>query len=831
MNDSPETCSLPGESKVPLQKTDFFKVSGMGCAACAARIEKVLSHAPGVFEASVNFAAQKLKVTYDPQKISPEDIATLVKKEGYELIAPRAQRETALVTISGMSCAACAARVEKALSKIPGVFEASVNLASAKARIIYDPRLTGPPQFREAIEKEGYQLLELSPESGTLLASSEAERLSGLKRRLLVAWSLGPLIFFLSMEKVFPVVSQIPPDLRRVILFVLTCPVEFYAGWEFLKGAFEGLRHRRADMNTLVSLGTLSAFAYSAIVTFWPEPFVSAGLPLHVYYDSAAMIIAFVLLGRYLETRARGRATEAVRKLLSLTPAMARVIREGQEVEVPAEALLPGDLVFVRPGERLPADGVIIEGETAIDESMLTGESLPVEKAPGAKVIGGTLNLYGAFRFRVEKVGQETTLATIARLVEEAQGSKARIQRLADKVAGVFVPIVLSIAALTLAVWLLLGPEPRLTNALLSFVSVLVIACPCAMGLATPAAVMVGTGRAAETGILVKNALALEEGARVRVCLFDKTGTLTRGRPEVRGIFPAKGQKAEELLRLAAALEVHSEHPLSKAIVEAARGLELPKVQNVSAHPGQGLTGDLKGHRLLVGKPDWVRERASVPQVLQEKMASEAASGRTVILVALKDEVLGFLTIADTLRPEAKGVVRELKELGLKVMMITGDNQPTAAAIARELALDDFLAEVMPQAKAKKVRELQKRGLSIMMVGDGINDAPALAQADLGVALSSGTDIALESADVALMREDLRLVPQTISLCRATLRIIKQNLFWAFGYNVLAIPLAAGLFYPLFGWRLNPMVAAAAMAMSSVSVVTNALRLKKTALR
>ena len=645
-----------------------------------------------------------------------------------------------------------------------------------------------------------------------------------------MAWGLSPFIFVLSMEKLFPWISGIPLETRHLILFFLATPVEFYAGWEFLSGALRGLLHRTADMNTLVSLGTLSAYLYSAVVTFLPKAFLKAGLPLHVYYDSAAMIIAFVLLGRYLEVRARGRASEAVRRLLSLSPPVARVVRGDREIEIPAEALVPGDVVVVRPGERVPADGVILEGQTALDESMLTGESLPVEKGPGARVIGGTLNLYGVFRFRVEKVGRETVLATIARLVEEAQGSKARIQRLADRVAGIFVPVVLTIATVTLAFWYLLGPEPRLTNALLSFVSVLVIACPCAMGLATPAAVMVATGRAAELGILVKNALALEEGARVTVCVFDKTGTLTRGKPEVKGIFPAPGWNEDEVLRLAAALERHSEHPLSKAVVEAAEGLTLPEALEIEAEPGRGLSGKIDGERIKVGKSDWVSLQGEIPRELKTKLDREASAGRTVVLVARGSKIIGGLSLADALRPEAGEVVKELKALGLRVVMLTGDHQATAEALSRELALDDFMAEVLPEDKARRVRELKAAGHRVMMVGDGINDAPALAEADLGVALSSGTDIALESADVALMRADLQLVPLTVRVCRATLRVIKQNLFWAFGYNVLAIPIAAGLLYPLWGLRLSPPIAAAAMALSSVSVVANALRLKKISL-
>ncbi|QJA05392.1 copper-translocating P-type ATPase [Thermosulfurimonas marina] len=733
-------------------------------------------------------------------------------------------RTEGLFRVGGMSCAACAARIEKALSRLPGVSEAAVNFAAGTVRVVYDPTRTGPEDFQRAIEEEGYQFLGAVEEGR---AAKEDQRLSELRRRLLVAWVLAPPIFILSMERLFPWVRNFPLEGRHLVLFFLATPVEFFAGWEFLRGAAKALAHRAADMNTLVALGTLAAYLYSAAVTFFPGAFRAAGLPLHVYFDSAAMIVAFVLLGRYLEVRARGRASEAVKRLLSLAPPTARVVREGKEQEIPAEELVPGDVVVVRPGERIPADGIILEGHTTVDESMLTGESLPVEKGPGAWVIGGTLNQYGVFRFRVEKVGRDTVLATIARLVEEAQGSKARIQRLADRVAGIFVPVVLVLAGITLGVWYFLGPEPRLVNALVSFVSVLVIACPCAMGLATPAAVMVATGRAAELGVLIKNALALEEGARVTTCVFDKTGTLTVGKPRVQTPFAASGESPEAVLVLAAALERHSEHPLSQAVVSAVEGKTLPEAREVQAEPGRGLTGLVEGARIRVGRPEWIRLEAEVPSEVEARLAEEARAGRTVILVARDQQVIGGLSLADTLRPEAREVVQELRNLGLRVLMLTGDNQATAQTMAQELALDDFLAQVLPEEKAGKIAELQARGERVLMVGDGVNDAPALARADLGVALSSGTDIALESADAALMRPDLRLVPLTVRLCRATLRVIKQNLFWAFAYNVLAIPVAAGVFYPFFGLRLNPAIAAAAMAFSSVSVVTNALRLKK----
>ncbi len=821
----PQTREVTSSASPPPEglKKAFYKVSGMSCAACASRIEKVLKSLPGVAEAQVNFATETAEILYDPAKISPAILEKRVKEEGYELRSSEEGLRQVSFRIGGMSCAACAARIEKALSKIAGVKEARVNFAASQGQVLFDPGLVNISLLQKVIEEEGYQFLGLVTEK----IFSEEDRLSALRKRLWVAWGLAPLVFFLSMPGLFPWVEKISLPWRFYLLFSLTTPVQFYAGGEFLKRAWTALKHRSADMNTLVSLGTLAAYFYSSVVTFFPGIFLRAGLPLHVYFDSAVMIIAFVLLGRYLEVRARGRATEAVRKLLSLAPPTARVIRNGLEQEVPATSLLPGDVVIVKPGERLPADGVIIEGRSALDESMLTGESLPVEKGPGDKVIGGTLNTHGILKIRVEKIGKDTVLATIARLVEEAQGSKAKIQRLADKVAGIFVPLVLLIATLTFLIWYFWGPSPKLTNALLSFVSVLVIACPCAMGLATPAAVMVGTGRAAQEGILVKNALALEEGAKVKACIFDKTGTLTKGQPEVREIIPAPGQKLETVLKVAGALEKHSEHPLSRAIALKAKHFSPFEAQKMRAEVGFGILGEIKGKPAGVGKKELLQKFGlEIPGELFKASSRLAQKGQTVVWVFWGPQILGLISLADSPRPEARETIRALQAMGLKVYMLTGDNFLTAQAVASELGVDDFWAEVLPAEKSRKIEKLRQK-VRVAMVGDGVNDAPALAAADLGIALSSGTDIALEAADVALMRPDLRLVPKAIRLSRKTLRIIKQNLFWAFAYNVLAIPLAAGLLYPFYGLRLSPAIAAAAMAMSSVSVVTNALRLKR----
>ncbi len=741
--------------------------------------------------------------------------------------------ERLTLDITGMHCASCVARIETALKQVPGVQEASVNLATERATVAFDPAAAPREKLLEAVAAAGYEA-RVSERAPALSAPAERDRAQAqLRRRLLLGLLLTAPVSVLSMA-----FGDFPG--RSPLLLLLTLPVWLYCGWPFHAGALKNLRHRAANMDTLVSLGTTAAFFYSIAASF------VLGRAEEVYYDTTAVIITLILLGRYLEQRARARTGEAIRRLLELQPQTARVVRNGAEVEVAIGEVAAGDMVVVRPGERLPVDGEVLEGASAVDESMLTGESLPVDKKPGDLVTGATLNAHGALRYRATRVGQDTTLAQIVRLVEQAQGSKAPIQRLADRVAGGFVPVVIVIALVTFGGWMLLGAG-GLAAALIHAVAVLVIACPCAMGLATPTAIMVATGKGAESGMLIKGGESLEKACQLTTIVLDKTGTLTRGRPEVTDIVPL-GISEEELLRLAAAVEAHSEHPLGRAVVRAAeQRLEraagvgqlnvlqagkapvpqtgrpwLPLSSEFTALPGFGARASVNGHAVVVGTRELLRREGADPTPLEERLKALEDQGKTALLVAQDARAMGILAVADTLQPEAPEAVAALKALGLEVLMITGDNRRTALAIARQAGIGEaqVLAEVLPQDKARRVEELQRQGKVVAMVGDGINDAPALAQADIGMAMGTGTDVAIEAADVTLVGGDLRAIVRAIQLSRRTVRTIQQNLFWAFVYNVIGIPLAA------LGY-LNPMVAAAAMALSSVSVVTNSLRLRR----
>jgi len=751
--------------------------------------------------------------------------------------------------VRGMHCAACVGKVERALTGVPGVDAAAVNLATERATVEWDPARADARALTSAVAAAGYELADApapatpGDETQDREQAARAAEQRRLQARVLVGVVLSIPIVLGSMTEIFP---RAPAWLANPwTLLLLATPVQFWVGADFHRGFLRDLRYRSASMSTLVSLGTNAAYFFSLAVTLWPHVFMDLGaMP---YYETAAVVITLVALGRWLEARARGRTSEAIRRLVSLAPRTARVLRDGGEVDVPTADVAVGDLVRIRPGERVPVDGEVVEGASTVDESMLTGESLPVEKRPGTSVASGTVNRTGSFVFRATRVGAETTLARIVRLVEEAQGSRAPIQRLADRVAAVFVPVVLALAAATFVGWWAFGPSPSLLYALTNTVAVLVIACPCAMGLATPTAIMVATGRGAEQGVLVKSAAALETLARVDTMVFDKTGTLTVGRPVVTDVVAApgvsemavqaaggstpeaSGEMIDHVLAFAAAAEQGSEHPIGEAIVARAkeRGLPMPAVAGFTTVPGQGIDALAPEGRLLLGNRALMEARGVDVSALAPRAEALAQAGKTVVYLAVAFRPLGLVAVADTLKPEARAVVAALRQRGIEVAMLTGDDRRTAAAIAREADVDRVLAEILPEDKAREIARLRESGRRVAMVGDGINDAPALAQADVGIAMGSGTDVAIEAADVTLMRGNLPAVVAAVDLSRRTIRIVKENLVWAFGYNVVLIPVAAGLLYPLWGVLLSPILAGAAMAFSSVSVVTNSLRLKR----
>ncbi|HEV2357777.1 MAG TPA: heavy metal translocating P-type ATPase [bacterium] len=733
--------------------------------------------------------------------------------------------------IEGMTCASCVRRVEKSLLKVDGVGAATVNLAAAKARVAFDPGVATVDALRAAVERAGYGVapapggapVEGAPPEGGEPALDRG--LDDLRRKWVTSLVLGA-----AMMALMYLPLRLDPTLWAPVLLIAASVVQFWAGGVFYSAAWAAGRHGGATMDTLVAVGTGAAYGYSAFITLWPSLARRWGAPFHLYYDSAVIIIALILLGRWLERRAMRQMSAAIRALAALQPRTARVIRDGAERDIPVESVQVGDHVRVRPGEKVPVDGIVLEGEAAVDESMLTGESLPVGKAPGATVIGATLNRSGSLVFRAMKVGRDTTLAQIVRLVEEAQASKAPVQRLADAIAAVFVPAVLVVTLLTFAGWLLLGPEPRFIHALTAAIAVLIIACPCALGLATPTAIMVGTGKAAGLGILIRGGEALEQARRVTGIVLDKTGTLTLGRPEVVHVLTAGDVGEGDLLRYAAAAERGSEHPLGEAILARARalGLELPPAEQFRSVAGKGITAVVDGRRLALGNRALMEELGAALDGLAERAGAMARAGATPMFVALDGRGAGLIAVADRIRPDARDAVAQLRALGLDVWMLTGDHRLAAEALAADAGIppDRVLAEVAPRQKAEQVKTLQAAGQVVAMVGDGINDAPALAQADLGIAIGTGTDVAMAASDVTLVGGDLRNIVAAIALSRKTVGVIKEGLFWAFAYNVVLIPVAMGALYPFFHVLLSPVLAAAAMAMSSVSVVTNALRLR-----
>lgn len=728
-----------------------------------------------------------------------------------------------------MTCAACVRRIEQALETLPGVNEVAVNLATGRATIYHNDDWAGIEAAKSAIEAHGYEFLDVY--ESTRADPLEAYRLQEMRQlrwRFIAGAILSTIIFLASMPHWLPVLDHVPRGLVHVVLFILTSFVIMAIGGPFFRGAWRALRQKTADMNTLIALGTGSAYLYSAWVTFFPIHLSSMSPHPHVYYDSAAIIITLVTLGRLLESRARRLTGSAITGLFDLRPVTARVSRATGEDVIPVEQIQVGDLIICGPGERIATDGIVVSGQSVVDESLLTGESLPVVKRPGDEVYGGTVNQTGVFTFRASRIGKDTALGQIIRTVERAQGSKAPVQRLADRVAAIFVPIVLLIAIVTFFLWLLFAPRETWEWAISSFISVLVIACPCALGLATPTAVMVGIGIGAKQGILIKSGETLEKTARLTLCMFDKTGTITTGQPEVTEIVPAPGIHTTELMRVAISLEKLSEHPLGQAIVRAGEknGVTHVPVEDFSALPGEGVIARLNGSTYLAGTRALMNRHHIDVETWAEVEKRLASAGNSTIYIAGESGVMGIIGIADVPRDSAKEAVSELKWLGLKVAMITGDSEGVARTVGDQIGITEVFAQVRPVDKAKIVTEKKQSGEKVAMVGDGINDAPALATADVGVALGSGTDIAMESAEIVIMTRNLRSIPEAVRLSRETFRTIKQNLFWAFIYNILGIPIAAGILYPWTGMVISPEIAAAAMAMSSLSVVTNSLRLR-----
>jgi Cu+-exporting ATPase len=822
----------------------------MHCASCAGRIEKGLQAVPGVEQASVNFAAERAAVRFDPSRASIDALHRAVRGLGYEV-----PHEEVVIPIQGMHCASCVRRIEEALTALPGVIRASVNLATAQAMIAYLPGATTLTDLRRAIQDSGYIPLEITgSEVGADREKALREREAReLKRKFLVGALLSTLIVIGALPHMglHGVAAWVPPLLSSPwVQLLLATPVHWWVGWQFHRGFITTLRHRTADMNTLVSLGTNAGYLYSVMATVAPS-FFATEQQAAVYFETVAVLHTLIVLGRWLEARARGRTSEAIKKLIGLQAKTARVLRRSDagpvEEDTPIEQVQVGDWIVVRPGEKIPVDGIVREGASAVDESMLTGESLPVEKRPGAAVFGATLNRTGAFTFEATRVGRETALAQIVRLVEQAQASKPPIQQLADRIAAVFVPAVIGIALVTFGVWAVWGPAPAFVFALSNLMAVLLIACPCAIGLAAPTAVMVGVGKAAEHGILFRGAEALEVTSKLSAVVLDKTGTLTRGEPSVTDIIVSRPMTdarrpttegegrpqsldaaQRELLRLAASAERGSEHPLGESIVARAKaeGLVLVTPEGFEAIPGHGVRSTVEGRRLVLGNLKLMQEQGFTLDGWTEEGERLAAEGKTPVFLGVDGALAGMIAVADTLKPHAREAVAALQRLGLQVVMMSGDSRRTAEAIAREVGIDRVLAEVLPEEKASEVRKLQAEGHVVAMVGDGINDAPALAQADVGIAIGTGTDVAIEASDVTLITDDLRAVVTAIALGTRTMGIMKQNFFWAMAYNVVLIPVAAGALYPVLGLLMSPVLAGAAMALSSVSVVSNSLRLR-----
>ncbi len=742
--------------------------------------------------------------------------------------------------VQGMTCASCVLRVETALKGVQGVGQAVVNLATESATVEIESGKVDVDTLKAAVNDAGYRIIDTADEVDALKAESEAREREYRKlwRKFEIGVALGIPILVGSMPEVFPFVRSVPEIVRNYVLMLLTVPVMSYVGGQFFRGFWIALRHKTADMNTLVAVGTASAFLFSAVATVWPEVLASVGSTAQVYFDTSAVIIVLILLGKILEAKAKWKSSEAVRKLMALQPAVAHLLLDGSEVDVPLTAIQVGSRLRVRPGERIPVDGRVTDGFSMVDESMLTGESIPVERTKGSPVLGGTVCLDGAMTITAEKIGKESFITRIAKMVEEAQTSKPPVQRLADKVASVFVPVVIVAALLSAAIWAVFGPTPILVHSLMAFVAVLIIACPCALGLATPTAIMVGTGRGAEMGVLVRNSEALEQARKITSVVFDKTGTVTAGEMRVVDAIVFDGASEDDLVGLASVAEANSEHPVARAVIDEAKHRGISFSEGMGSefrnYPGKGVEINVRrgseNSVVRVGKLDFVSETAAdeaTRPVLDKVNETAVRLAATVLFVARDGKILGAIFVSDYVRDGAIETMAAVKKLGLKVRLLTGDGEASAKRIASLVGVDKYFANVPPDGKYKAIKELQDAGEVVAFVGDGINDAPALAQADLGIAMATGTDIAAEAASITLVRNDLRLVPMSIELSKRTLKVIRENLFWAFFYNVILIPLAAGALYPLTGWQLNPMIASVAMAMSSVSVVSNSLRLKR----
>jgi P-type Cu+ transporter len=806
-------------------KTINIPVTGMSCANCALTVERTVKKVPGVKAAAVNFATEQASLSFDPDQVQVETLVEKIQDAGYGVA-----KASVDIPVTGMTCANCAMTIERTLKKkVPGVVNASVNFASERASVEYIPSLTGIDEMIQAIEKAGYGAIRpddaLEGDDAELQARRAEIKDQTAKFAVGLAFTIP--LFVLSMGRDFGLFGAWAhaPWVNWLFL-VLATPVQFYTGWDYYSGGFKSLRNRSANMDVLVAMGSSVAYGYSLALLLVP------GFGHHVYFETSAVIITLIKLGKMLEARTKGRTGGAIRKLMKLRPKTAFIEVDGQEKEIPVPQVRIGDRIIVRPGEAFPVDGAVLDGESSVDESMLTGEPLPVDKQAGDSVAAGTINGEGRLRIEARKVGKDTALARIIRMVQEAQGSKAPVQALADRVAAVFVPGVIGIALLTFILWWLIGGE--FVPAMIRLVAVLVIACPCALGLATPTAIMAGTGKGAERGVLFKNSEALELASKLDTVVLDKTGTITIGKPAVIDVVRLDGNFASEneFLRLAASAERGSEHPLGRAIVAEAtkRGLSLLEPKSFKASRGLGMSATVDGREVLAGKPGWFLEMGLDLGPLDQELSSLQNQGKTVVVVGLENKIAGLIAVADRVKPESKEAIESLHRQNIRVVMLTGDNSRTAEAIASEVNIDEVVAEVRPEDKSARIREFQEQGKRVGMVGDGINDAPALAQADVGMAIGTGTDVAIETGDVILASGSLRGVPRAVELSRATMRTIRQNLFWAFFYNVVLIPVAAGVLFPFeflpsYLRQLHPILAAFAMAMSSITVVSNSLRL------